>query len=144
MIQELFEIIDKEENHDLLEYTEKQIEEKRKSILKKLTFDEEEFEKMNKTLQHYRYIEDANHLKHGHFIRWISIRGEKRGNLTNGGIICRLDIDEEEEKICVLIKSITRYGKPRFARFNLQECFVFQRLNYQEQILLKVIEYAAS
>lgn len=144
MIQEIFEIIDKDNNHDILDLNETKIKTERENILQKLTFNKKEFEIMNKKLKDYRYIEDANHLKHGNFIRWISIKDDKRGKLTNGGVLCNIDIYEEEEKILVMIKSIGRYGKPRFARFNLQHCFVFQRLNYQEQILLKVIDYVAS
>lgn len=55
--------------------------------------------------------------------------------LTNGGII--VDIQPGLDDITIICKNNIN----KFFSLFLNKCIIFQKLNYQEQLLIKIVDY---
>jgi hypothetical protein len=82
-------------------------------------------------LSEYQYIDELDEFKSGSFLRWINLEKEPL-TLTRGAYFCNVSITETGCKL------ICRSG-PRFFQVNMDTCIVFQKLTFQEQILLSAI-----
>ena len=89
-------------------------------------------------LADYQYIDELNDLKHGAYIRWISLNDPENIYLTQGGIIC--DIKITDKGIALVCKNFAN------KHFHLKpdELMIFQKLSKQEQVLLAALDYLDS
>ena len=71
----------------------------------------------------------------GSYIRWIPLKNVENIKLTNGGIIIDIDIISD----CIQIK--VKNNMNRIFQIKFDECYVFQKLTNQEQVILGVLDY---
>lgn len=76
-------------------------------------------------LKDYKYVDELYELKKGKYVRWI--RGN---NLTNGGIVT--DIIINEDYITITCKNSIN----RFTTYKWDDCLTYQKLNTEELLIL--------
>ena len=131
------EIIQELDDKNLLYLTTSKIKELKNNILQKLYLNREELLHYHRVLKAYRYIDELDELKIGGYIRWFNLKKIDSLKLTNGGFV--IDVKQQNENINVVCKNALN----RVFCMNLNECIVFQKLNQQEKILIKIIDYAS-
>jgi len=133
----LDEIIKELDEKNLLYLTSSKIKELKNNILQKLLLSRDELLKYHKILKEYRYVDEVDEIKIGSYIRWFNLKKIKEIKLTNGGII--IDIKNGKEDILIVCKN----NMNRIFTLQLSQCFIFQKMNDQEKILIKIIDYAS-
>ena len=124
-----------EENTQLLDLTNKKIENVKIKMLNKLNLSKKQFKEISKKLENYRYIDELPELKYGSFIRWISLKNPEKVKLSNGGLVMEIKI--ELSGIIIVCKN----NLNRFFQINMNENLIFQKLNNQESVLLSALDY---
>ena len=124
-----------EENTQLLDLTNKKIENVKIKMLNKLNLNKNQFKEFTKKLENYRYIDELPELKYGSFIRWISLKNPEIIILSNGGLVMEIKI--ELSGIIIVCKN----NLNRFFQINMNENLIFQKLNNQESVLLSALDY---
>ncbi len=133
----LDEIIQELDEKNLLYLTSSKIKELKNNILQKLYLSREELLHHHKILKDYRYVDEVDEIKIGGYIRWFNLKKIDNLKLTNGGII--IDIKNGKEDILIVCKN----NMNRVFCLQLSQCFIFQKINTQEKILIKIIDYAS-
>lgn len=134
-IQSLMSALDDDDNESLMKLDTRTVKAAKNDMLQKLNLPRDKLKKLHKQLEEYRYVDEMNELKYGAYIRWIPLRDPNKIKLTNGGIIC--DILVKDSGIHV----VCRNNMQRMFQIKLVECMVFQKLSYQEKVLLSVMDY---
>ena len=122
----LSDAIQNEKNQNILSLTFEKINDRKHKILSEL-----KLLSLKKKLKEYRHVDELQEFRVGSFIRWINL---SKRIFTNGGIIVRIDI--EENGIVITCKNAFN----RFFTLKLDECIVFQKLTQQEFVLLTAIQ----
>jgi hypothetical protein len=133
----LSKALENEENEELLNLDNSKIKCMKNDILQKLGLPTSKLKAYHKTLKKYRYIDELPGIRYGAYIRWISLRDPANIKLTNGGIICDIKVED-----CIHI--VCKNNMNRFFEIKMGECFIFQKLSDQEQILLSAMDYLHS
>lgn len=105
------------------------------NILSELSLTKTELMYYMKKLKTYRYVDQMNELKHGGFIRWIDIRNPNNISLSNVAIFCDFKITD----LGVSIVYRNFQGKKQY-EFKMEEALIFEKLSYQEEILMKIMD----
>ena len=84
-----------------------------------------------KKLAGYRYVDEIYELHKGKMVRWIRLGTNK---LTNGGIVT--DIKFLENGVHILCMNSQR----RFIQYKFDDCYTFQKMNTEEQLILMAYE----
>lgn len=82
-------------------------------------------------LKEYRFVDEIHELHKGKMVRWIR-NGTNR--LTNGGIVT--DIKFLDNGVHVLCMNSQR----RFIQYKYDDCYTFQKMNVEEQLILMAYE----
>tara|TARA_B100000886_G_scaffold333044_1_gene286483 strand:- start:2748 stop:3185 length:438 start_codon:yes stop_codon:yes gene_type:complete len=131
----LMKALENEENEKMLALTSHKIMAQKNDILQKLRFDKDQLKEYHKKLKQYRYINDVDDLTYGNYIRWINIKDPEKIKLTNGAIVCEITVCDNGTHI------LCKNSFNRMFRLIMDECVIFQKLNYEEMILLNVLTY---
>ena len=131
------EIIQELDEKNLLYLTSSKIKEMKNNILQKLYLSREQLIKYHKVLHDYRYVDEIDEIKIGGYIRWFNLAKPENLKLTNGGII--IDLKNTKDDISIVCKN----NMNRVFSLKLNQCIIFQKLNMQEKILIKIIDYAS-
>ena len=129
------EIIQELDDKNLLYLTSGKIKELKNNILQKLYLSREELLNYHKTLKEYRYVDEIDEIKIGGYIRWFNLKNMENLKLTNGGIV--VDIDTGVDDINIVCKN----NFNRLFTVQLNKSIIFQKISYQEKILIKIIDY---
>jgi hypothetical protein len=86
-------------------------------------------------LAEYMFVDEIHELQRGKYIRWI--RKINPGVITNGGIL--VDIKFLDKGTYIVIKPPSM---PRFIQYKFDDCFTFQKLGYEEQLILTAYEFS--
>ena len=89
----------------------------------------DETKKICDKLMGYRFIDEIHELRKGKHIRWIRIK-DSNAKLTNGGIV--VNIKFLNNGIHVLCMG----SGNRFIQYKYDDCFTFQKLSMEEQLIL--------
>lgn len=108
-------------NHSLKTISEEVVE-----ILKTENIDLQHLYKYCDSLLNYRFIEHVYHIHKGKHVRWL-----RNNKLTNGGIV--VDVKFTDKGTQVLCKS-----KNRFIQYIFDDCITFQKLTYDELMILQL------
>ena len=125
--------LENENNESIIQLSIQDIKCQKNDILQKLNFSRETLKKNTQKLKDYRYINNINDLNYGSYIRWINLTKIDNLNLTNGGIICDIKINNGIEILC-------RNFNNNFFKLNFDENLIFQKLTNQEKIILHVLK----
>ena len=136
-VEKLLTALDNENNSSIGDLTTAKIKTYKNNALQKLQLPRDELKKLHKKLENYRLIEEMEDLQYGHHIRWIRLTTPEKIFLTNGGIVCDIQVINEEAHV----RCFNRYKK--LMQIKLDECYIFQKLSDQEQVILNVLDYLA-
>ena len=123
-----------ETNENIINLTFADVEQKKREILEELNLSKAEITKLLKKLDDYRYIDELPELQQGRYLRWINLTNPAKLKLTNGGILC--DINIEDNVVLVLKNNVNN-----IFRINMDKCLIFQRFSDQERVILYAIDY---
>jgi len=134
-IENLLKALDNDENESLIDLTTRKIKSMKNDMLQKLQLPKERLKEYHKKLKDYRYVGELHEIRYGAYIRWINLKNIDHLKLTNGGIIC--DIQVTDTGLWIKCKN----NMNRFFQLKLDECLIFQKLSDQEKIILKALDY---
>ncbi len=129
-IEELLEGIDEDKYENLEDYTMESINKEIFEIIKESSIENKK-ENCNKLIG-YKYINELNELSTGRHIRWVKHSNNK---LTNGGILVNFKFLDNGTHLTIM--NINR----RFSQIKFDDCFIFQKLLPEEQIILMAYEH---
>ena len=134
-IAKLLSALDNEDNESLLDLDMNKVSSIKNDILQKLGVSRERLKKFHKQLKLYRFVDDLPDVKYGAYIRWISLKDPSNLKLTNGGFICEIKV--LDKGIYLLCKNTMN----RIFQLSMNDNLIFQKLNDEELVLLKSLEY---
>lgn len=137
-IPALLHALNNEANESILDTTTSTIQAKKNDMLQKLQLPRNELKKMHTALKFYKYVDELPEINLGRYIRWISLKNPDNIKLTRGGIIC--DIYTSNDDIEIKCKN----NMNRLFTLKLNECFIFQKLTDQEQVILSAVNHLAT
>lgn len=129
------QIIQELDNKNLLHLNSSKIKEMKNNVLQKLYLTREELLKYHKVLSKYRYVDEMDEIKIGSYIRWFNLKNIENLKLTNGGIL--IDVQSGIDDINLICKN----NQNRLFTLSLNKSIVFQKINYQEELLIKIVDY---
>jgi hypothetical protein len=133
-VNQLIKALDNDKNESLLEFNTKKIRELNHKVLNELELDPETLANYMDKLSKYKYVDGMNEIKYGSFIRWIPITDPDHLPLKQGGVVC--DIKITDSGVVLICKG---FSKSHF-QIKLDENLIFQKLNYQELVLLNALD----
>ena len=134
-IEALQAAIENEENLSIINTNIQEIKKKKNEILQELGLKRDDLKSFHVKLKEHRYIDDIKDLKHGSNIRWINLNRIDNIKLTNGAILCEIKI--LQTGLALILKAHTNQYFTIYLNANL----IFQRINAEEKLLLKVIDH---
>lgn len=134
-VEQLLKALDNDENESMIDLTTSKIKSIKNDMLQKLQLPRDTLKNYHKKLKDYRYVGELHEIRYGAYIRWINLKNIDNIRLTNGGIIC--DIQVTNTGLWIKCKN----NMNRFFQLKLDECLIFQKLSDQERILLKALDY---
>lgn len=129
------QIIQELDNKNLLHLNSSKIKEMKNNVLQKLYLSREDLLKYHKVLNEYRYVDEMDEIKIGSYIRWFNLKNIEHLKLTNGGIL--IDVQPGKDDINLICKN----NRNRLFTLSLNKSIVFQKINYQEKLLIKIVDY---
>jgi len=134
-IDEFLNALGNETNESVMNLNSNKIKSLKNDMLQRLGISGKELKLFHKKLKAYRYCSDMSDIQFGCYIRWIPLKTIGGIKLTNGGIIIDIDIINN----CVQIK--VKNNMNRIFQIKFDECYIFQKLTNQENIILGVLNY---
>jgi hypothetical protein len=131
----LVKALENKDNESILNLTKKKIQVTVLNILKELHLPRATTLEYMKKLKNYRYIDEVNNVKYGAFIKWIPLSDPDYLPLNTGGIICEIKITDGG--MVLVCKNFMH----RYYQIKMDECLLFQKLSYQEEVLLSALEH---
>lgn len=126
-IDKLLETVENEKNDYLENKTTTSVASEIYEIIKSLALSKEVFEKLGG----YRLVDEIHELHKGKHVRWIR---KISGTLTNGGIVTEIKfLDNGTQVLCM-------NSQKRFIQYKFDECYTFQKMSMEEQLILMAYE----
>jgi len=133
--EELQKILDNESNNSIMKWNSRKISEHKNNALQQLNQPRNKLKEFNKKLKEYRYVDELNDLKYGSYIKWINLINPDNIKLTTGGTLVEVILNDNG--IVLIVKLFNN----RRLTLNFDKCLIFQKITFQEKILLKAIDY---
>jgi len=130
-IEQLLESIENERNDYLDNKTMNTVTADIFDKIKELNIGAEKTQDLCNKLIGYRYVDEIHELQKGKHVRWIR---ESTDKLTNGGIVVDIKFYDNGTHIRVM------NSQHRFIQYKFDECFTFQKLSVEEQLILMAYE----
>tara|TARA_Y100000361_G_scaffold38206_1_gene32694 strand:- start:11279 stop:11755 length:477 start_codon:yes stop_codon:yes gene_type:complete len=99
--------------------------------LKEIGIENENIEILCNKLIGYRYVDEIFELHKGKMVRWLNLDNNK---LTNGGIV--VDIKFLKDGTQILCMNTQK----RFIQYKFDNCYTFQKMTPEEQLILMAYE----
>jgi hypothetical protein len=99
--------------------------------LKEIDLEKENIEILCNKLIGYRYVDEIFELHKGKMVRWLNSDNKK---LTNGGIV--VDIKFLKDGTQILCMNTQK----RFIQYKFDNCYTFQKMTPEEQLILMAYE----
>tara|TARA_A100001011_G_scaffold396569_1_gene494766 strand:- start:585 stop:1037 length:453 start_codon:yes stop_codon:yes gene_type:complete len=129
------QIIQELEHKNLLHLNSSKIKEMKNVILQRLYLSKKELLNYHKVLSKYRYVDELDEIKLGSYIRWFNLKNIDSLKLTNGGIL--IDVQPGIDDINLICKN----NRNILFTLSLNKSIVFQKISYQEELLIKIVDY---
>jgi len=127
--------LENDSNSSIMNYNSRMIKSIKNDYLQKLLLSRDNLKDFHEKLKNYRYVDDLTDIQYGRYIRWINLKDPNKIALTRGGII--IDIKILSNGIHLVCKNTYNH---KF-QIKIDECYIFQKLTEQEQILLMALDY---
>jgi hypothetical protein len=132
-LDKLLGALDDEDNEPLMGTDMASVVRDRDAMLERLGLPEDELAAMRAKLDNYRYVDEVHELRFGAYVRWVPLRDPTKLRLTNGGIVCDMQVHDDG------IHIVCRNNMHRMYQIRASECLVFQKMSDQERVLLEVM-----
>lgn len=131
----LINALENDNNISIIQTNIQEIKQIKNDILQKIGLKKDNLKSFNYKLKDYRYIENTNDLRYGEILRWINLQNINNIQLNNTAFLCKIQFINK--RIALLVRTFN------FKYFYLyfDENLIFQKLNQEEKILLKAINY---
>lgn len=90
-----------------------------------------------KRLVHYRFVDELSEIHMGKYVRWIRKESYQKNGayfLTFGGFVVDIIFTDQGSQINI------KTADNRFFKYAFDKCITFQRLSYDEQLILSIYE----
>jgi hypothetical protein len=134
-IELLQQALENDDNLNIINTNIKEIKQKKNEILQELGLKREDLKSYHKKLNGYMYIDNIKDLKYGRNLRWINLNKIDAIKITNGALLC--DIKIHDKGLALILKGYNHI----FITLYLNENIIFQKLNTEEEIILKAVDY---
>jgi len=151
-IEGLQEALNNSANEPISNLTHAQIKRAKNDILQKLQIKGDALKTMHARLIGYRYIDndgdngnENDRVRVGEYVRWISLKRPDHLVLTNGAYVCNAYemLNPSDPHSAYIRCKISRGGgsSTRFFNLNMDENVIFQKITYQEWIILDALDH---
>jgi len=134
-IQLLQQALENDDNLNIINTNIQDIKNKKNEILQELGLKRDDLKSFHKKLNGYMYIDNISDLKYGRNIRWINLKRLDPIKITNGSVLC--DIKIGAKGILLVLKGFNA----SFITLYFNENILFQKINDEEKMILKAVEY---
>jgi hypothetical protein len=134
-IQLLQQALENDDNLNIINTNIQDIKNKKNEILQELGLKRDDLKSFHKKLNGYMYIDNISDLKYGRNIRWINLKRLDPIKITNGSVLC--DIKIGAKGIVLVLKGFNA----SYITLYFNENILFQKINDEEKMILKAVEY---
>lgn len=127
--------LENDDNVGLINTSIQEIKNKKNNILQQLGLKRDELKSFNSSLKGYRYIENINDLKIGSNIRYIKLSNIENIKLSGVNNLCEIKV--LNHGIGLVFKNFQN----RFFTIYFNDNLIFQKINSEEEIILKAIKH---
>ena len=134
-IEFLQHALENDNNLNIINTNIQEIKNKKNEILQELGLKRDDLKRFHKKLNGYMYVDNISDLKYGRNIRWINLKQLDPIKITNGSVLC--DIKIGTKGISLVLKGFNN----SFITLYFNENIIFQKINDEEKIILKAVDY---
>ncbi len=134
-IELLQQALENNTNLNIINTNIQEIKRKKNEILQELGLKREDLKSYHKKLNGYMYVDNIKDLKYGRTIRWINLNKIDAIKITNGALLC--DIKILDKGLALVLKGYAQ----NYITLYLNENIIFQKINAEEEIILKAVNY---
>lgn len=127
--------LENDDNVGLINTSIQEIKNKKNDILQQLGLNRDDLKMFNSNLKGYRYIEEIKDLKIGSNIRYIKLKNIENIKLSSVNNLCEIKI--LNKGIGLVFKNFQN----RFFTIYFNDNLIFQKINSEEEIILKAIKH---
>ena len=134
-IELLEKALENDDNLSIINTNIQEIKTKKNEILQQLGLERDNLKLYHTKLKSYRYIDTIKDFKYGSAIRWINLNRLDEIKLQGASFLN--DIKIHDKGIGIILRSFNS----RYFTIYLNENLIFKKINNEEEILLKAINY---
>jgi hypothetical protein len=134
-IELLEKALENDDNLSIINTNIQDIKKKKNDILQQLGLERDNLKTFHTKLKGYRYIDTIKEFKYGSVIRWINLN--KLDEIKLQGAAFLSDIKIHDKGIALILRA---FGG-RYFTIYFNENLIFQKINNEEEVLLKAINY---
>lgn len=127
--------LENDDNVGLINTSIQEIKDKKNNILQQLGLNRDDLKMFNSNLKGYRYIEELKDLNIGSNIRYIKLKNIENIKLSGVNNLCEIKI--LNKGIGLVFKNFQN----RFFTIYFNDNLIFQKINSEEEIILKAIKH---
>lgn len=127
--------LENDDNINLINTSIQEIKNKKNDILQQLGLKRDELKTFNSSLKGYRYIEELKDLKIGSNIRYIKLKNIENVKLSSVNNLCEIKV--LNHGIGLVFKNFQN----RFFTIYFNDNLIFQKINSEEEVILKAIKH---
>ena len=127
--------LENDDNVGLINTSIQEIKDKKNNILQQLGLNRDDLKLFNSNLKGYRYIEELKDLKIGSNIRYIKLKNIENIKLSGVNNLCEIKV--LNHGIGLVFKNFQN----RFFTIYFNDNLIFQKINCEEEVILKAIKH---
>ena len=127
--------LENDDNVGLINTSIQEIKDKKNNILQQLGLNRDDLKLFNSNLKGYRYIEELKDLKIGSNIRYIKLKNIENIKLSSVNNLCEIKV--LNKGIGLVFKNFQN----RFFTIYFNDNLIFQKINCEEEVILKAIKH---
>lgn len=127
--------LENDDNVGLINTSIQEIKDKKNNILQQLGLNRDDLKMFNSNLKGYRYIEELKDLKIGSNIRYIKLKNIENIKISGVNNLCEIKV--LNKGIGLVFKNFQN----RFFTIYFNDNLIFQKINCEEEVILKAIKH---
>ena len=127
--------LENDDNVGLINTSIQEIKDKKNNILQQLGLNRDDLKLFNSNLKGYRYIEEIKDLNIGSNIRYIKLKNIENIKLSGVNNLCEIKV--LNHGIGLVFKNFQN----RFFTIYFNDNLIFQKINCEEEVILKAIKH---
>lgn len=127
--------LENDDNVGLINTSIQEIKDKKNDILQQLGLNRDDLKMFNSNLKGYRYIEELKDLKIGSNIRYIKLKNIENIKISGVNNLCEIKV--LNKGIGLVFKNFQN----RFFTIYFNDNLIFQKINCEEEVILKAIKH---